>query len=80
MDREEWENDEVCALCGELVSTGTERGYAFGTGNLLCLSCATKRGGQYDSERDRWEVAPDVGGLADEAYGSSPHEVRRRRG
>jgi hypothetical protein len=80
VDREDWEDTDVCVLCGEAVSTGSERGYVFGTGNLLCWSCATKRGGQYDTLRDSWEVAPDVGGLPDEAYGCAPHEVRRKRG
>jgi len=68
-----------CALCGAPVVAGAGRAYAFGAGNLLCGSCAVDRGGAYDAERDVWERAPDLSGLPDEAYGASPHEVRRGR-
>jgi len=69
----------TCVQCGAAVDTGAEPSYAFGTGNQLCWSCAGERGGRYDADRDVWERAPDLSGLADEAYGSAPHEVRRGR-
>lgn len=70
---------EACAACGAQVSPGAERGFAFGSGNVLCWQCATARGGRYDAHRETWDRAPDVSGLADEAYGASPHEAERRR-
>ena len=79
MEREDWEGAAVCALCGAPVESDTEGAFGFGTENVLCAECAVARGGRYDVERDVWEVAPDLSGLGDEAYGAAPHEVRRRR-
>ena len=76
-DREDRDEADVCASCG--TRGALERAFAFGTGNLLCAACAIARGGRYDALRDAWEVAPDLAGLADEAYGASPHEIRRGR-
>jgi hypothetical protein len=76
MEREEWESRDACALCGALVASDAE-GFAFGIGNVLCARCATARGGRYDAMHGVWEVAPDLSGLPDEAYGSAPHEIRR---
>jgi hypothetical protein len=78
-DPEDREERESCALCGERIAPATERGFAFGAGNVLCAACAAARGGRYDAGRDAWEVAPDLSGLADEAYGAAPHEVRGRK-
>jgi hypothetical protein len=77
-DEEGWS----CAQCGAAIASVGERSYAFGAGNQLCWTCAVARGGSYDAERDTWERPPDLSGLRDEAYGASPHEVRRggRRG
>ena len=79
-DPEDPQEREACALCGERVAPETERGFGFGTGNVLCAACAAKRGGRYDAQRDAWDVAPDLTGLSDEAYGAAPHERRRRKG
>jgi hypothetical protein len=79
MEREESDRPDVCAVCGAQVFTETEPTFGFGTGNLLCGECAEARGGRYDAERDTWDRPPDLSGLRDEAYGSAPHEVRRRR-
>lgn len=76
MERDEWEETAVCAPCGAQVSDG-ESPFVFGTENVLCPGCALARGGRYDVERDVWEVAPDLTGLPDEAYGAAPHERRR---
>jgi hypothetical protein len=78
-DPEDREEREVCALCGERLATETEGGFRFGTGNALCPACALARGGRYDARRDAWEVAPDLTGLPDEAYGAAPHDRRRRK-
>jgi hypothetical protein len=78
-DPEDRQQREACALCGERIAAETERGFAFGTGNLLCAACAEARGGRYDANRDCWDVAPDLTDLPDEAYGAAPHETTRRR-
>ena len=80
MEPDDREDYEVCSLCGASLSVDAECGFGFGTENVLCAACATARGGRYDAERDVWEVAPDLGGLTDEAYGAAPHERRGRHG
>ena len=80
IDPENRQEREVCVLCGERIASESERAFAFGTDNVLCCACATARGGRYDALHDVWDVAPDLAGLADEAYGAAPHEVRRGRG
>lgn len=79
MDLDETDVVRSCAVCGTPVDPGRDRGFAFGADNVLCWACAEERGGSYDAERDTWSSAPDVSGLPDEAYGASPHEVRRGR-
>jgi hypothetical protein len=81
MDREPDDRSEPrrCAQCGASVLSESERAFEFGDENLLCWECATARGGRYDEAADAWEPTPDLGGLSDEAYGASPHEVRRSR-
>jgi hypothetical protein len=76
---EDEDRPETCAACGASVTAGPERGFAFGSGNMLCWQCATARGGRYDADREAWDRAPDLAGLPDEAYGASPHEIERRR-
>ena len=78
-DPENREEREACALCGVRIAPESERAFMFGVDNVLCAACAIARGGRYDEQRDAWDVAPDLGGLADEAYGAAPHEVRRRK-
>jgi hypothetical protein len=75
---EDREEREVCASCGERIAPESERAFTFGTGNVLCAACSVQRGGRYDARRDVWDEPPDLAGLGDEAYGSAPHEVRRR--
>ena len=79
MDPNDLELPRGCAACGREVRSDAERSFGFGAGNVLCWDCAQARGGRYDAGRDTWESAPDLSGLADEAYGSAPHEVRRGR-
>jgi hypothetical protein len=73
------EEEEVCSVCGAIVGSGSDRGFRFGTGNALCWDCAASRGGRYDAGRDAWDPAPDLTGVPDEAYGASPHEIRKKR-
>jgi hypothetical protein len=75
MEREEC---DVCCLCGAVLTADSERGFGFGTGNVLCAACATARGGRYDAEREAWAVSPDLSGLPDEAYGAAPRARRPR--
>jgi hypothetical protein len=70
---------DMCADCGAQIEADAERAFGFGTENALCPVCAIRRGGRYDADRDTWEVAPDLTGLEDEAYGAAPHERRGRR-
>jgi hypothetical protein len=77
--RDERIDASTCADCGAPIEADSERAFGFGTGNVLCASCAARRGGRYDAERDVWHVEPDLAGLDDEAYGASPHERSRRR-
>ncbi|MCG8590090.1 MAG: hypothetical protein MJE66_12435 [Proteobacteria bacterium] len=79
MDREEWESLGVCAQCGASLAVGSERGFAFGVGNVICWNCAVERGGHYDADREAWSVPPDVADLPDEAYGSGPDAFDRPR-
>jgi hypothetical protein len=76
-DAEDREERETCALCGERIAPASERAFGFGAGNVLCARCAAARGGRFDAERDVWDVSPDLSGIADEAYGAAPHEMRR---
>jgi hypothetical protein len=78
-DPEDREEREACASCGARIAPESERAFGFGTGNMLCAACASARGGRYDAQRDTWDVAPDLAGLGDEAYGAAPHEQRRGR-
>ena len=78
MERDDRDDFEVCSRCGARVLT-EDRAFGFGTENVLCGPCAIARGGSYDEERDVWTVAPDLTGLADEAYGAAPHEVKKGR-
>ena len=79
MEQDDRSEARVCAGCGAPVLGDAERTFEFGDENVICWECAVARGGRYDEARDAWERVPDLGGIADEAYGASPHETRRRR-
>jgi hypothetical protein len=66
MHREEAEQLLPCASCGALISSGTDRGYLFGSQQIVCFECAVSRGGIYDASKDRWTVAPRVADLRPE--------------
>jgi hypothetical protein len=58
------ENEDLdvwnCADCGEAVIVSQEIVYPFGYDGVLCLNCARRRGGSYDTADERWVVVPRV--------------------
>lgn len=72
MHRETWDEIVECADCGTPIDVALERGYRGAGDWALCLTCALKRGGQFDENEDSWTVAPDVTGLRPD----DEHKVR----
>ena len=68
MHREEWEAGTLCAECGAEIDPSRDPAYAYADGSgaeyALCGVCASRRGGVYDLDLDRWAVLPDLTGLA----------------
>jgi hypothetical protein len=63
MHRSEDDDEVRCLQCGAEISMGRDRAYAVGEEDVLCQSCAMKRGGAYDERQDRWVEAPKLEGL-----------------
>lgn len=63
MDLAEWEEGTECAECGEPVERRADAGFPFGEELVLCFECATKRGGIFDTELDKWVAFPKLDGL-----------------
>ena len=59
MHRSEAEMVRPCADCGA-PAPEESRVFGFGAEAVLCWECALRRGGAYDSEEDRWTIAPSV--------------------
>ncbi len=66
MNESEWTEMTTCLGCGAQVSPEADRAFACSPDTYLCFECAEARGGVYDADEDRWVVAPDTSGLADE--------------
>lgn len=66
MHRSELDQGTDCADCGARILAGSEPGYDFGEGAMLCSSCARRRGGSFDSRQERWVQPPDVADLLEE--------------
>jgi len=66
MNESEWPEVTTCLGCGAEVSPAIDRAFACSPDGYLCFECAEARGGVYDTDEDRWVVAPDASGLADE--------------
>ncbi len=66
MNESEWAETTVCFICGAELSPEVDRAFACSPEIYLCFECAEARGGVYDAGEDRWVVAPDTSGLADE--------------
>jgi hypothetical protein len=60
MRRSEMEDFVACAVCGAQVALGSDRSFAFGSDQAVCWECSLKRGGRYDAQHERWEVAPRI--------------------
>lgn len=63
---DEWTEASACIECGAELWPDVDRVFATGPDTYLCFECAERRGGVYDADEDRWTVAPDVSGIADE--------------
>lgn len=60
----------LCSECGGKIWPELEPSFAFAEVMRICLSCAMRRGGEYDRVDQRWTTRPDVTNLA-------PDEVER---
>lgn len=67
MHREEWERGRPCAECGAEIDDARDQAYEYtdrmGAEYALCGVCASRRGGVYDLDHERWAVLPDLTGL-----------------
>jgi DNA-directed RNA polymerase subunit RPC12/RpoP len=67
MHREEWEQGTLCAECGAEIDPSRDPVYTYaddsGSDYALCSVCASRRGGVYDLELERWAILPDLKGL-----------------
>ena len=59
MRRSEADLVRPCADCGAPIEEES-RVFGFGSDAVICWTCALRRGGAYDSEEDRWTIAPSV--------------------
>jgi hypothetical protein len=71
MDIAEWEEGTECVECGDEIAQGTDQGFPVGEQLVLCFECATRRGGNYDAELDKWVIAPNLEGLASDVTAAS---------
>jgi hypothetical protein len=60
MEDQEWEDQVDCIDCGAAIRPDLDRTFALGDETFLCHACALARGGAYDGDRDRWEIAPST--------------------
>ena len=58
--RSEPEEFVTCALCRAQIAVGDDRSFAFGSDQAICWECSLRRGGRYDAQHERWEVAPHI--------------------
>ena len=65
MHRSEDRVTETCADCGADLQPEIQEGFSFGTRGVLCFECATRRGGSYDANQDRWVTPPNLDGLGE---------------
>ncbi|HBZ71158.1 MAG TPA: hypothetical protein DEP35_16065 [Deltaproteobacteria bacterium] len=64
--RSELEEFAACALCRAQIALGDDRSFAFGNDQVMCWECSLGRGGRYDAQHERWEVAPHIADLLGE--------------
>lgn len=65
MHRSEAEQFDACVLCGEEVDRQDPSVYYVKDTAVLCMRCAARAGGVYDSEREYWTLSPRLGCLAE---------------
>lgn len=53
-----------CESCATVIDPDSDRVYHVTDNLVLCLVCATARGGVYDERLDTWTRTPDVRDLA----------------
>ena len=65
-DTNGWDEATTCMDCGAEIWPEVDRAFAYGPEEYLCFECSERRGGVFDIDQDRWTVAPDLCGVADE--------------
>ena len=55
-----------CIDCGTTVDTAFDRTFAITDEIVLCFSCACRRGGGYDSDKEKWVVTPRLEEIPEE--------------
>ncbi|MEW5852050.1 MAG: hypothetical protein AB2A00_24895 [Myxococcota bacterium] len=62
MEYDDFEQGE-CEDCRQTVTPPQDPVYRLGEDAFLCLQCATRRGGVYNADEDRWVVEPSLRGI-----------------
>jgi len=47
-----------CIECGATVDPAFDRPFSITESIVLCFTCSTRRGGAYDSDREKWSISP----------------------
>jgi hypothetical protein len=66
MDPDERSDLIDCIDCGTTVDPAFDRPFMITEAIILCFSCATRRGGAYDSDKEKWVVAPLLDAIPEE--------------
>jgi hypothetical protein len=62
MHRQESELTEYCHVCGEELDPTDARNFALAPSVVVCFECASRHGGRYDAETERWKKPPSIPG------------------
>jgi hypothetical protein len=49
-----------CYECGAALTYGMFEAFQIDADRILCLDCASRRGGSYDVAERRWHVTPEL--------------------
>ncbi len=63
MHRSEERQLATCADCGARFDAVSDRGFGIDAESALCWTCALRRGGTWDEEREQWSTEPGVADL-----------------
>jgi hypothetical protein len=66
MDPDELSGFVTCIDCGESVDAAFDRPFAITDEVVLCFTCATRRGGAYDSDKEKWVAVPLLEAIPEE--------------